>query len=42
MIQELVHVTTFGSVDQEHQGVTAATLAEQGLQTLAVVNRYLK
>ena len=27
-IQERVHVTTFGSVDQEHQGVTAATLTE--------------
>ena len=29
--QEIVHVTTFGSVDQEHQGVTAAILTEQGL-----------
>ena len=29
--QERVHVTTFGSVDQEHQGVVAATLTEEGL-----------
>jgi len=28
-IQKRVHVTTFGSVDQEHQGVVAATLTEE-------------
>ena len=29
--QEIVHVTTLGSVAQEHQGVAAATLTEEGL-----------
>ena len=41
-VQKIVHTSTFGSVDQVHQSVTATTLTKQRLQTHSIRDKVLE